>query len=77
MITSSMSNTGPCTQEAIMPRPVSTTQPRQAPSPQAIPRSTEMCTFGLRLMRRGSATARKVRYIGSGPQAKIWSAQGT
>ena len=32
--------------EAIMPCLVSTTQPRQAPSPHAMPRSTEICTVG-------------------------------
>ena len=50
-----------------MPCVVSTTQPRHAPRPQAIPRSTEICTLGLRSMRNGSenGSERPVHRLGS------------
>src|SRR5437868_6859411 len=52
-------------------------QPRHVPKPQAIVRSVETWTVGLSASRSGWRTCFSDRYIGSGPQAKIWSAQRT
>ena len=68
------SKTGPSLQTICIPEVVVIAQPRQAPTPQAITRSTEIC---MDLPCNTSGISAIVRYMGLGPQAHSWSAHVT